>query len=62
MGEGDVMTPEQFVYWLSGYLSGMEHGSSPKLLREVLEDTIKVVKNPSSFSQGIIFNGGCQPL
>lgn len=54
------MTPEQFVFWLSGYLSGLEHDESiknfPMLLREEVQK-VRTVKDLQSVALQ-----GCYPF
>lgn len=52
------MTPEQFVYWLSGYLSGLKHDETVKSLFDVLSEEVPKVKSTSSSGQ-FAFHGGC---
>lgn len=54
------MTYEQFCFWLSGYISGLNHDDSNKTKWDILSEELKKVHG-SSFSQGIAFQG-CHPL
>jgi hypothetical protein len=42
------MTPEQFVYWLAGYLQDKEHEIDSAVLKEALTK-IKVERHDGSF-------------
>lgn len=55
------MTPEQFVYWLSGYLSGLKHDETVKSLFDVLSQEVPKVRNNHSLMTLPVFhtNQGC---
>jgi hypothetical protein len=37
------MTPEQFVYWLTGFLKGMKFGNDKLPLAQILEEELKKI-------------------
>jgi hypothetical protein len=51
------LTPEQFVFWLDGYLSGMVHDESVKPLYETLDTQLKeIIRSPYKESQVRIYD------
>ena len=55
-----MMTPEQFVYWLSGYLSGMEYNLGNKGLDNILREVLKSVKCNHNIEMEYVTFQGCQ--
>ena len=52
------MTYEQFVYWLAGFLAGMDHEGGAKDLQKLLLEVIRDVKSSNQISGFTL--GGCQ--
>lgn len=52
------MTPEQFVFWLSGYLSGGRDNDNDVIINDVRE-AIKKVKIDKSIEVAAFFSGDC---
>ncbi len=50
------MTPEQFIFWLQGFLRGMKFGNEKIPLAQIMEDEIKKIDLNIKYEMEVIKN------